>query len=664
MLIFNYSIFRACLVLSLCTFLLSRCSPPESENFVYSGHGIGSIDPKVLAQYPPIVVPNEELQFVARIFAAQGSGNGFPTNNGETIYFSWNVTGSTQIWQLSLANAQVPRRISLGKGRTRLAGLSPDAKWIAALRDTDGEEYFGLYLFSTNGGAPHALMKGKKLRVHFDYFSEDSKHLVYHVNNVNSVETSFYRHNLQTQKSELLFSQNGNWSISDHTSNGQKILLYKKNSSLSGEAYEYDLYSETLRPLFGQGENSIFSAKYGPDDGEIIVLTDHFENFRRLYSWKRSNSGEQTFLPISIRVDHDIESFHLDPQRRRILYVENRDGYYITRGLNAKNKQEISVPKSVPSENLLPLNSSSNSRFTIFAANSSDAPVKHYLYDWQTRKIKLWSFPSEIVSRSKNPIDTKLVAIPQKDGDEIPAVLHIPFNCRRERCPVLIKVHGGPASQARPIWNASTTAIVQSGFIVIEPNIAGSRGYGRERRDADNRHLRPTAFAELVNVGIWAKSQFRFERTPPKVGIFGRSYGGYATLLMQTKFAGNFDAGVSTVGMTNLKSFLENTSPARRELRIAEYGDPKQDAAFLTDISPLTHLEKLESPLLLIHGANDIRVPAGESVQMQRKLEKAKPQLSQLMIFPREGHVLLKEKNKVHETAAIITFFKKHLRNE
>jgi dipeptidyl aminopeptidase/acylaminoacyl peptidase len=88
----------------------------------------------------------------------------------------------------------------------------------------------------------------------------------------------------------------------------------------------------------------------------------------------------------------------------------------------------------------------------------------------------------------------------------------------------------------------------------------------------------------------------------------GGSYGGYSTLYAMTKFAGAFDAGVANVGMSNLLTFLENTAPYRRQLRISEYGDPVKDRESLIRLSPMTYVDQLKSPLMIIQGANDPRV--------------------------------------------------------
>src|SRR5258708_40147217 len=89
-----------------------------------------------------------------------------------------------------------------------------------------------------------------------------------------------------------------------------------------------------------------------------------------------------------------------------------------------------------------------------------------------------------------------------------------------------------------------------------------------------------------------------------------------------TMFAGDFDAGVDVVAISDLRTFLKNTAPYRRILRISEYGDPEKDAEALAKLSPMTYLDRVKSPLLILQGASDPRVPAGESIQLHDALER------------------------------------------
>jgi dipeptidyl aminopeptidase/acylaminoacyl peptidase len=147
---------------------------------------------------------------------------------------------------------------------------------------------------------------------------------------------------------------------------------------------------------------------------------------------------------------------------------------------------------------------------------------------------------------------------------------------------------------------------------------------------------------------------------PPRIGITGASYGGYSTLVGMTMFAGAYDVGVSSVGMSNLTTFLNNTAAYRRSLRITEYGDPEKDGDSLRRLSPVTYIGRVKGPLLIIQGANDPRVPVSEALQMKAALDDRRTG-SQLILFSDEGHGSQKRDNRVQEVGHTLQFLFEHL---
>jgi dipeptidyl aminopeptidase/acylaminoacyl peptidase len=202
---------------------------------------------------------------------------------------------------------------------------------------------------------------------------------------------------------------------------------------------------------------------------------------------------------------------------------------------------------------------------------------------------------------------------------------------------------------------------VDAGFVYVEPNVRGSDGYGRTWLDADNGPKRLDVIGDLRDAGAWIRANWGRNGKAPKVGVTGGSYGGYATLVAMTMFAGTYDAGAAEVGISNLETFLRNTAPYRRILRISEYGDPDKDAEALKKLSPVTYLDRVNAPLLVIQGVNDPRVPAGEAIQIHDLLEK-RGVASRLILFADEGHGASKRANQVLSVGHVIRFFEENLK--
>jgi dipeptidyl aminopeptidase/acylaminoacyl peptidase len=119
-------------------------------------------------------------------------------------------------------------------------------------------------------------------------------------------------------------------------------------------------------------------------------------------------------------------------------------------------------------------------------------------------------------------------------------------------------------------------------------------------------------------------------------------------------------AGVDIVGIANFVTFLRNTGPWRRKLRIAEYGDPDKDHDFLIKISPVSNAEKIKAPLFVIHGENDPRVPLEEAEQITETMKKLGREVH-LLKFDAEGHGLHKIKDRIQGYSQAIAFLLDHL---
>jgi dipeptidyl aminopeptidase/acylaminoacyl peptidase len=177
-------------------------------------------------------------------------------------------------------------------------------------------------------------------------------------------------------------------------------------------------------------------------------------------------------------------------------------------------------------------------------------------------------------------------------------------------------------------------------------------------RDAD--HIVAGASSED---GRYVKMRYARNGKAPRVGVMGGSYGGYATLVAMTMFAGAYDAGVSNVGISNLESFLRNTAPYRRALRVSEYGDPERDGDALRKLSPVSYIDRVTDPLLIMQGVNDPRVPVGEAVQMHELLAK-RGVSAPLILFADDGHGAARRSSAAQQLGHTIRFFDEHLKKQ
>jgi dipeptidyl aminopeptidase/acylaminoacyl peptidase len=218
-------------------------------------------------------------------------------------------------------------------------------------------------------------------------------------------------------------------------------------------------------------------------------------------------------------------------------------------------------------------------------------------------------------------------------------------------------VHGGPEAQYRPGWLPSFTPLTQQlvagGYAVAAPNVRGSAGYGNRYEHLDDGRLRLDSVRDLAALHAALAARPRIDGS--RAALYGRSYGGYMVLAGLAFQPELWAAGVESVGISNLVTFLENTADWRRAVREREYGRLDRDREFLLEASPLTHVDSIRAPLFVQHGANDPRVPLSETQQIHRVLTE-KGIRCELVVHEDEGHAIGKLDNRVETYERAVEF--------
>lgn len=622
----------------------------------YEGHGSASLPAETIAKFAPPALQNEVARKIQSMLDVKAPGLGVVSPDGQHLYFGWSVSGTPQVWRAD-GPRSFPQQMTGGSDSTAIQGITPDGRWLIISRDRNGEENPGLYLQSPNGGALQEIFHQKGVRASLNWIGDDSRYLYYTANDVKPDSYVIYKYDINLRTREIVFDQPGLWVLGDVRADGL-LLLAKQTGSLSSEWSTYEQKSKSLQAVIGQGEREEYEVSFGPRAGEYLVLTNKLGNFRRLY---RLNDGKLQALTNERPMD--VESFRIDHPRKRVLVEWNDQGFTRLEAYDARTFKPLALPKFTGADHLYIGTISHDGRYATIGVETSKAPRVSYVYDWKLNKLTQWVLPSAPETDTSSFSEAKPEFYPARDGTQIPMLVRRPANCAKKPCPVIVHFHGGPEGQSRPGFNASAQIFIDAGFIFVEPNVRGSEGYGKAWLSSDDAAKRLQVITDIEDAATYIKKAWAVDGVQPKIGIMGGSYGGYSTLMGMTRFAGSYNAGVAIVGMSNLVTFLMNTAPYRRILRISEYGDPEKDREALLQLSPITHLNRVRDPLLIIQGVSDPRVPAGEAVQMYEAMQK-KGLASQLILFADEGHGSIKRENRVLELGHTLAFFQRHLQDK
>jgi len=630
---------------------------PPAAGKGYSGHGASSVAPATLAKYAPPPLPAELTRSIQSMLDVRSTGSGVVSPDGKRLFFGWGITGTIQLWRLD-GPRRYPVQLTGGEDPSGLAGLAPDGSFLVVSRDRNGDEYPGLYLQPTDGGPLRLINQRPKVQSIAQFISEDSRYVYYRANDVKPSSFALYRWDRQSGNKERIFDQDGLWSIADHRRDG-RLLLTKELGSLVSEIYEWrparGAAKGTLVPLLGQGARDEHVVRYGAAEGEILVLTPKLGEFRRLYRWR----GRQ-LEPVTPEIKHDVSGFLIDEGRSRLVYTVNQEGYTRMHALDARTYRPVAVPPLPEADHVSPHSFSPDGRYLTVRVDTGPAPSINFVLDWKAGKATQWLLSSAPEVDLSRFVRATLEYYPARDGTRIPMFVRRPANCPAP-CPVVVEFHGGPESQARPGFSSYAQLFVDAGFIYVEPNVRGSDGYGKAWLRADDGPRRLNVITDVEDCARFIREEWAAGGRAPKIGVVGSSYGGYAALMGMTMFAGAYDVGVVQVAPTNLLSFLQNTAPQRRALRINEYGDPDKDREALLKLSPTSHLDRLKGALMIMQGANDPRVPVGEAVVLQQQLE-ARGRDSSLIIFADEGHGSGRRGNRALSIGHTLRTLEQHLK--
>lgn len=228
--------------------------------------------------------------------------------------------------------------------------------------------------------------------------------------------------------------------------------------------------------------------------------------------------------------------------------------------------------------------------------------------------------------------------------------------------PLVYYVHGGPQGQERPDFAWFSMPLIQfltlNGFAVFVPNARGSTGYGLSYMKHVDHDWGGQDRLDHVHAMKLLANDPRIDVS--RAGVVGRSYGGYMTLTLATRHPELWSAAVDLFGPYDLLTFIDRMPVTWKPYFAIAVGDPDKDRDFLIERSPRHYIDDITCPLLVIQGKNDPRVIEQESRDVVEHLRQRGKEAEYLM-FPDEGHDVLKYENRVICYSAITDFFRKHL---
>jgi len=585
--------------------------------------------------------------------------------DGRYLSFLSDITGVAEVWsvpvELGSAAPGWPEQLTFRGERVSLISYAPTEPVMLLAADSGGSELDQLYTLSQDGAELNALTSLPEVMYRAGRWSPDGQRIVYASNERDSRYFDIYEREMASGAVRLLWQQDSTNFPSALSPDGTQVIISRMHSNTFIQLFLFNLTSGEVRALTpdtADGPSAFHYVAWAADASGLYVISNRGRDFASL-AWLDLASGELSYL----RDDAwDIELLALSRDGQHLALAVNEDGYSrlelfdVAQGW--QGRRELPLPPQTRRGIIAELLWSPDGQRLALTQTSAGTPLDVWIWDieqqisWQATRSSLGGIPGESF------VEPSLIHYPTFDGREIPAFLFQPRNGSAEGLPVVISVHGGPESQARPIFNPVTQYLVARGYAVLVPNVRGSTGYGHAYMSLDDVRKRMDSVADLRHAVLWLRESGLAD--PARIVVMGGSYGGFMVLSAITTYPDLWAAAVDIVGIANFVTFLENTHPWRRKLRASEYGSLEDDREFLTEISPIHHVEQITAPLFVIHGANDPRVPIGEAEQIVAALRQRQVPVEYLR-FEDEGHGLIKRANRLLAYPAIARFLDQHL---
>ena len=594
-----------------------------------------------------------------------GGGTYHPNKN--KIAFVSDRSGVYQIYTYDKENKNI-NKISNGEDRSTNPIYLPDGKLLYST-DVGGNERFQIMVYDETTNETFRLTSFLEAKHRFQFATENAVYIS--ANILDNQRFDVFRYNFPLEEGmleELLLEGEPFIPVSPLMVNKDetKLIVSKTKSNLSNDLIMLDLEDKSSKLLTKcfEKHNSRFYPVEFVMEMMILIRSDHGRDFMSLAVF-------------------DFENDKLD-------YLEDDEWDTGKSVLNDDN--EIIFTKNVEGSDKLYFGKFENN--TLLNIELVELPSDYGIlssgdfrtwtnsFDFSKDKMKVvltYSAPDKITNLYEIDLNTKqsivfeisdnenqfnfgtfvLNKFESFDGLEVPYFMMKPDG--DGPFPTIFVIHGGPEGQSRSGFSNRLQLLYSMGYMIIIPNIRGSNGYGRKYLALDDIELRLDSIKDINELAqhLIMNNDYVDEE---KLIIYGGSYGGFAVLSAMVEYPDTFQIGIDIVGISNFVTFLENTADWRRKLREVEYGFLERDREFLESISPSNKIENVKSPILIIQGDNDERVPLSESIQMYEKLKEQNVP-TQLLRFEDEGHGVIKRKNVIRQYKTIFEFLKTHLKN-
>lgn len=580
------------------------------------------------------------------------------TADSTSVIVSIDTSGQFNLWRVPLDGGCATQLTAYEDLVVRAVNPSPDGSVIVFSADRDGDEQYQLYGLDPAGGWPREWTDapGVQHRLCPGAWDHRGTRLAYSANARTPTSQDVFVRDVATGETRYLYGDQQMLLAVSFSPDDTHLLCLELRGNTDHRLHLVDLDTGAGRELTTQETAAKFvPGPWAADGSGFYVRTDLDREYLGLAFYDLT-AEKVVWVETP---DWDVSELAGDPGGRVLLWGVNEDGWTRLYGKNLVTGEALPSPR-------LPdgcggvwgtgLTVSPDGRYAALVWRTPQRCPELYLWELATGECRRLTDNMLGGLDPRRLVAPTVIRYPSVDELQIPAWIYRPDV--PGRVPVVLSIHGGPETQELPEYHPLYQYLLSRGVAVMATNIRGSTGYGRSYQRLIHRDFGGKDLEDLRHAVEWLRRQDWVD--PDRLGVWGGSYGGFAVLSCVSRLPEYWSAAVDICGPANLVTFAKSVPPTWRKMMASWVGDPETEADFLTARSPLTYVDQIRAPLLVIQGAKDPRVVKAESDQMVERLRQLGRRV-EYVVFEDEGHGFTRRKNRQHAYQLSADWLIRHL---
>jgi dipeptidyl aminopeptidase/acylaminoacyl peptidase len=533
-------------------------------------------------------------------------------------------------------------------------------------QDQGGNENYALYKVYAEKGKASLLVGGENFRVDVTQLHhKQTEHALISMNDRDPRHMDYYKLNLATGERTLAYKNEAGYSSIIFDSQFKPRVASIQSPDASDDVLFFNPSIDNFEFQFKVPfEDTLATACWCfSSNDKTLIMSDSRDRDTAVLRRIDTDTGQSTILAEHPKSDasgiemhpstHEISAVIFNHTKKEWIFLDPE----FQRQIEFLQKQERGE-LSISSRTL-------DDKKWLVIYSPDDGTPKFFLYEIETQKLSfLFETRPELRDFELSHIAPHVIRA--RDGLELVCYLtqpQKPLAKKDKPNPMVLVVHGGPWSRDSWGFNSRSQWLADRGYTALSVNFRGSTGFGKTVVNAGNKEWAGKMHDDLLDACQWTID--RGIADPKKIAILGASYGGYAALVGLTFTPDFFACAIDIVGPSNINTLLATIPPywetmlATFKTRVGDF-TTEEGRKFLYERSPVSRVDKISKPLLILQGANDPRVKKDESDQIYKAM-KAKNLPVEYVVFPDEGHGFQEPRNNVATTAFMEKFLETHL---